>query len=117
MAKNNGNPWKKRNPERPAETFPGPAQPAQPEFVMPALRTFILRQTNQLTGEKTERTIEAHGLGVDESRMISFIVFFYPDPQSKQPGSSTKLALNSEAWDEVEEVNELFPVRPKGLFH
>ena len=115
MSKNNGNPWKKRNPERPAEVFP-PAMPP-PEFVMPPLRTFILRQTNQMTGEKVERTIDAHGVGIDESRMLSFVVFFYPDPNSKQPGSSQKLVLNAEAWDEVEEQNDLFPVRPKGLFH
>ena len=117
MSKNNGNPWKKRNPERAPESFPEAPQVPAPEFVMPPLRTFIIRQTNQLTGERVERTVEAHGLGIDEARMISFVVFFYPDPKSKQPGSAQKLVLNADAWDEVEEVNEVFPVRPKGLFH
>lgn len=117
MSKNNDNPWKKRNPERPMEQFPAAAPPV---FVMPPLRTFILRSTNQLTGEKVERTVEAHGVGIDESRMLSFVVFFYASREAadaNQPNSSQKLVLNADAWDEVEENNDLFPTRPKGLFH
>lgn len=81
--------------------------------VLPPLRTFIVRQ--ERINDKgdfaiVERQIDAHGLAIDEERMISFIVFFWLDVEHKtQPAQTAKLVLNADAWLEVEEINPLFP--------
>lgn len=98
---------KKRNPD--AEQGDGSAKEAPPTPPqLPPMRTFIIRSHNYTTGEGVERVVDAHGLAVDEARMLSFIVFFLLDGK---PVQSTKLFLNSDAWTDVEEINENFPVR------
>jgi hypothetical protein len=75
---------------------------------LPPLRTFIVRYGAD------ERLVEAHGLAIDEARMVSFIVFFWLDPKQKtQPTQAAKLVLNADAWDEVEEINAAFPTLEK----
>lgn len=80
---------------------------------LPPLRTFILRQErmNDL-GDfvVVDRQIDAHGLAIDEARMISFVVFFWLDGDRTQPAQTSKLVINSDDWAEVEEINPLFPV-------
>lgn len=84
---------------------------------MPPLRMFVIRHGEPAWNEKTLcwerpvlRTVEAHGLGIDEERMISFVVFFFLDGEARQqPAQANKLVLNADAWDEVEEINALFP--------
>ena len=89
---------KKRNPDKQDN---GPTNPPSIPSV-PELRTFIVN-----SGQVTQRNVEAHGLAVDESRMLSFFVFFMVDGQ---PAQAPKLFVNSDSWDTVEEINALFPV-------
>lgn len=100
---------KKHNPAAPKDDDTTPVFPKG----LPPLRTFVVRKEGfNETGEPAlkERTIHAHGLAVDEERMISFIVFFWLDVNTKtSPAQAMKLVLNSDAWDEVEEINPLFP--------
>jgi hypothetical protein len=96
---------KKHNP-------PSTDQPEQPTIPreLPPLRTFVVRQFDPSTGEMFERQVDAHGLAIDESRMITFIVFFWADPETQVSMVQTsKLVLNSDAWLEVEELNLNFP--------
>jgi len=107
---------KKRNPA-PAPLTPGDNQQAMTPRELPPLRTFVLRAGDYEYNTKTSqwerpivRVVDAHGLGIDDARMIAFTVFFWLDPENKtQPAQATKLALNADSWDEVEEVNPLFP--------
>lgn len=127
------NPFKKRN-EGPAEPFP-PAQP-EPEVAepteLPPLSAFMLRNQGLSWNEKSQgwaltqsgevdipRTIYAHGLSVDDTRMIRFTVFFFVEIEGKRHAAQApKLVINAEGWTEVEELNDLFPQAPKaGLFH
>lgn len=99
---------KKRNAE-PSGDGDNSNQGAQAPTVLPPLRTFVIR-TRDLHCNVVERTVHAHGLAVDEERMISFIVFLRPNPNDQNTVAQTsKLVLNSDAWDEVEEINVLFP--------
>ena len=90
---------KKRNSDE--GNLGGPSSP-----VAPPLRTFVISGVNQATGEPTSRTVDAHGLAIDEARMISFIVFFHMDGKLVQ---TAKLVINADAWTDVEEINVLFP--------
>jgi hypothetical protein len=96
---------KKHNPASSNE----PEQPTIPRE-LPSLRTFIVRTFDPSTGDYLERQVDAHGLAIDESRMITFIVFFWADPETQVSMVQTsKLVLNSDAWLEVEELNLNFP--------
>lgn len=79
---------------------------------LPPLRTFVLRthDIDPKTGKPAERQIDAHGLAIDEARMISFVVFFWLDGDHSHPAQTSKLVINSDDWAEVEEINPLFPV-------
>lgn len=100
----------------------GPAQVLTPPEI-PPLRTFVIygqnygprpRHGEMLAKEDVRgHVVEAHGLGIDDSRMISFTVFFFVDGDPSKPAQATKLVLNADAWDEVEEVNAAFPVLVK----
>ncbi len=106
---------KKRNPDTAGDTkTDGPEQPPSIPRELPPLRTFVVRQPDLNNGGQLERTVEAHGLGVDENRMMSFVVFLYPVANDRtQVAQATKLILNADAWDEVEEINPLFPTQEK----
>lgn len=84
----------------------GPLQGPPPPPQAPPLRTFVISGINQATGEPISRTVDAHGLAIDEARMISFIVFFQMDGKLVQ---TAKLVINADAWTDVEEINVLFP--------
>jgi hypothetical protein len=95
---------KKKNPEVEAKQSDDEQQQAMIPRELPPLRTFVVRKDN------TQRVVEAHGLAIDEERMISFVVFFWLDPGKQvSPAQTSKLVLNANAWDEVEEINPLFP--------
>jgi hypothetical protein len=121
---------KKRNPDPPAKTEGGAKSgEVMTPPVMPPLRTFIVRKQGYSWNFKAEvwvettsvmsngvdrpRVVEAHGLGIDEARMISFEIFFFVDGDPAKPAHAPKLVLNSDAWDEVEEINAAFPVSVK----
>lgn len=110
---------KKRNPDPPeGGDSDTPAVMTPPSI--PPLRTFAVRQGDYIWNEKAKawerpivRVVEAHGLGIDEARMISFVVFFFVDGNPTMPAQAQKLVLNSDAWDEVEEINAAFPTMGK----
>jgi hypothetical protein len=101
---------KKKNPEPESakqtdETAVAPPEPPK----IPPLRTFVVRSFDGFN--MNERIVTAHGLGIDDSRMVSFVVFFIDI--LGRPTQAQKLVLNAEAWDEVEEINAEFPVMEK----
>lgn len=114
---------KKRNVEPSGDGDEGSQGAQAPPTVLPPLRTFVIRKAGYswktvadawgftLVGDTdVPRTVHAHGLAIDEARMISFIVFLRPNPNDQTLVAQTnKLILNSDAWDEVEEINVLFP--------
>jgi hypothetical protein len=104
---------KKRNPDPPKGDSGVKSGEVMTPPVMPPLRTFVVRAFDHATGTNTERVVEAHGLGIDEARMISFEIFFFVDGDPAKPAHAPKLVLNSDAWDEVEEINAAFPVSVK----
>lgn len=100
---------KKRNPAPPKDDDNNtPMMPKE----LPPLRTFVVRQIG-FDGRPIERIVEAHGLGIDDARMISFVVLFWLDDTHTRAAEASKLVLNSDAWEEVEEINPLFPTLPK----
>ena len=111
---------KKKNPDVPKPDNGGESQSMIPRE-LPPLRTFVVRAGDLTFNDKTKawerpvtRVVDAHGLGIDESRMISFVVFFWLDAEKKTtPAQATKLCLNADAWDDVEEINPLFPTLEK----
>ncbi len=104
-----GSHMKKNTAPPPAETNDNQQSMIPKE--LPPLRTFVLRQLNPNgDGTVVEREVVAHGLMIDEARMISFVVFFYLDPLTRlQAAQALKLVLNSDAWLEIEEINPMFP--------
>lgn len=101
---------KKRNPDQEPDddnqkTTGGPEPPP-----LPPLRTFVLREVDFRGIIPTERVVEAHGYAIDEARMISFFVFFIIDGK---PLQAAKLLVNADAWVDVEEINDRFPVMEK----
>lgn len=110
---------KKQNPTPAAIEQGGPPAVLLPRE-LPPLRTFVVRSGEFVYVEKekawvraNQRVVEAHGLGIDDARMISFVVFFFLDEAKTQPAQAQKLVLNADAWDEVEEINPLFPTLEK----
>lgn len=116
---------KKRNPDVPAKQGGGDTAPLIPP-VIPPLRTFVIRKQNFSWSEKFSvwvetdrdaadqpRTVEAHGLGVDDSRMLSFVVFYFLDGDPAKPTHSSKLFVNADEWSDVEEINAAFPTLEK----
>lgn len=116
---------KKKNPETGATQQGAGQQQAMIPRDVPPLRSFVIRKQDLSWNENagvwvttTEdsdfidkpRVVSAHGLSIDEERMISFVVFFFLDPDHKtQPAQATKLVVNADDWSEVEEINPLFP--------
>lgn len=111
---------KKRNPAPVNRNEGDGNQQALLPKEMPPLRTFVVYGPaygfRPFPGEQLAAndprglTVEAHGLAIDEERMLSFFVFFWADGALKQqPAQAMKLVLNANAWDEVEEINPLFP--------
>lgn len=111
---------KKKNPEAALATTGGSQSQAMIPRDVPPLRSFVLYGRNygsrprhgELLAKDDVRgyQIDAHGLAIDEERMISFVVFFFLDPDHKtQPMQATKLVVNADDWSEVEEINPLFP--------
>lgn len=102
---------KKRNPD------PEPKQqglmktgelvdPQSERQQLPPIRSFILTQYDAQTGEKTQRTIYAHGFDFGEDRVIAFITFFFL-PNGKMV-STPRYTFNGDAWEEIEEVRADF---------
>lgn len=114
---------KKKNPDVTKSAGNQLVVPPSPP-VIPTLRTFVLRkqgfswsekfnvwmETIETTGDRP-REVDAHGLGVDDSRMASFVVFFYDE--LGQPTRASKLVLNADEWSEIEEINVNFPTLVK----
>jgi hypothetical protein len=100
---------KKRNPDPPkgGEDNTEDAKVLTPASI-PPLRTFRLQRY-----DGHDDIIEAHGLGIDESRMLSFVIFFFVDGDLTKPAQAQKLVLNADGWLEVEEINVAFPVLEK----
>lgn len=114
---------KKKNPDIAKSAGNQLVVPPSPP-VIPAMRTFVIRKQGWSWNEKFSvweetdansadrlRGVDAHGLGVDESRMASFVVFFYDE--LGQPTRASKLVLNADEWSEIEEINANFPTMVK----
>lgn len=112
---------KKRNPD-PVKTK-GDDTATAPPVVIPPLRTFIVYgetygyrpRAGEVLAKDDVRgmVVEAHGVGVDESRMLSFVVFYFYDGDPSKPANAQKLILNSDEWAEIEELNLAFPTLQK----
>ena len=116
---------KKRNPDLPAKQGGDDTAPMMP-VVIPALRTFVIRKQHYSWSSKDTvwvntpeyvsdipRIVEAHGLGVDDTRMLSFVVFYFLDGDPSKPTHSSKLFVNADEWSDVEEINAAFPTLEK----
>lgn len=96
---------KKQNPDTTDDSAPPPTMPP----VLPPLRTFVLRYRPLELA--LYRTVEAHGLHVDESsRLAQFVVFV---PYENKVTQAPRLIVNMDELVDIEELNPAFPVIPK----
>jgi hypothetical protein len=96
---------KKVNPDVEDQDDDTTQPPAAPPTI-PPLRTFVLWRTNQADGSAESQIISAHGLAIDESRLLTFFVFFIMDGK---PLQAPIRIVNSDIWTDVEEINLAFP--------
>ena len=110
---------KKRNPEPPANS--GDSDQSLIPRELPPLRTFVVREgapaydvQGQPTGRPVTHVVEAHGVAKDENDgALLFIVFFFVDAEKTKLAQATKLIIQPHAYDEIEEINPLFPTITK----